>query len=178
MPDYDVSDTHAVKLIIHGGVVDPVYSQLLMRESGLSFEDVLALDRVQKKLKITDETIKHLRRANLIEGRKPNFHVSATVAKATSSRADYTRTRTLDDQHYKQLIIEYLIKFGKASRKDIDALLQNKLSDALNDDQKKTKIGHLLTSLRESNTIYNGASKTAPEWNLRQKMSKKQVRNE
>ena len=167
MPDYDLSEKNAVRMIIHGGVVDPAYSRLLMREEGLSFEDVLALDRVQKKLRISDETIKQLRRANLIEGRKPNFHVSATVAKATSSKADYIRTRSLDDQYYKKLIIEYLEKFGTASRKDIDDILQNKLSDALNDDQKKTKIGHLLTSLRESNMIYNAASKTAPEWKLK-----------
>ena len=166
MPDYDVSDTHAVKLIIHGGVVDPAYSQLLMRESGLSFEDVLALDRVQKKLKITDETIKHLRRANLIEGRKPNFHVSATVAKATSSRADYIRTRTLDDQHYKKLITDYLSKFGQASRKDIDEFLKGKLSDALDDDQKSRKIGNLLTNLRRAGTIHNSGSNKAPEWRL------------
>ena len=167
MPDYDLSEKNAVRMIIHGGVVDPAYSRLLMREEGLSFEDVLALDRVQKKLRISDETIKQLRRANLIEGRKPNFHVSATVAKATSSKADYIRTRSLDDQYYKKLIIEYLEKFGTASRKDIDDILQNKLSDALNDDQKKTKIGHLLTSLRESNMIYNAASKTAPDWKLK-----------
>ncbi len=166
MPDYDVSDTHVVKLIIHGAVVDPAYSQLLMREADLPFEDVLALDRVQKNLKISDKTIKQLRRVKLIEGRKPNLHVSARVASAISSKEDYIHTRSLDDLHYKKLITEYLAKFGKASRKDIDALLQNKLSDALNDEQKKTKIGHLLTQLRIANQIYNAGSKAAPKWKL------------
>lgn len=37
--------------------------------------------------------VQHLRQAGLIEGRKPNLHVSASVAKATASKADYIRTR-------------------------------------------------------------------------------------
>lgn len=166
MPDYDLSEENTVRITIHGGVVDPAYSRQLMREEGLSFENVLALDRVQKKLKITDETIKQLRRANLIEGRKPNFHVSATVARATSSRADYIRTRTLDDQHYKKLITDYLSKFNQASRRDIDDFLQDKLSDALDGDQKNRKIGNLLTNLRRSGIIYNAGSRAAPEWKI------------
>jgi ATP-dependent DNA helicase RecG len=166
MPDYDVSDTDAVRLTIHGSVVDPAYSKLLMREGGLPFEDVLALDRVQKRLEISDKAIKHLRRDKLIEGRKPNFHVSANVASATASKVDYIHTRSLDDLHYKKLITEYLTKFGKASRKDIDDILQDKLSDFLSIEQRKNKIGHLLTSLRVSNAIYNAGSKTAPEWRL------------
>lgn len=166
MPDYDVSNTQAVSLTIHGGVVDPAYSQLLMREGGLPFADVLALDRVQKKLEISDKTIRQLRRDKLIEGRKPNFHVSAKVANATASKADYIHARPLDDLHYKKLITEYLTKFGQASRKDIDEILQGKLSDFLSAEQQKTKIGHLLTNLRVSNTIYNAGSKTVPEWKL------------
>ena len=166
MPDYDLSEKNTVHMVIHGSVVDLAYSRLLMREEGLSFEDVLALDRVQKKLEIPDDAIKRLRRADLIEGRKPNFHVSATVAKATSSRADYIRTRTLDDQHYKKLITDYLSQFNQASRKDIDDFLQDKLSDALDDDQKNRKIGNLLTNLRRSGIIYNAGSRTLPEWKI------------
>jgi len=166
MPDYDVSDPHAVRLTIHGSVVDPAYSQLLMREGGLPFEDVLALDRVQKKLEISDKAVKHLRREKLIEGRKPNLHVSANVAKATSSRADYIRTRSLDDQHYKKLITDYLSKFGSATRKDIDDFLQDKLSDALDSGQKVKKIGNLLTNLRRADVIYNAGSRTAPKWKI------------
>ncbi len=166
MPDYDVSDAYAVRLTIHGSVVDPAYSQLLMREGGLPFEDVLALDRVQKKLEISDKAIKCLRRDKLIEGRKPNLHVSANVAKATASRADYIRTRSLDDQHYKKLITDYLSKFGSATRKDIDDFLQDKLSDALDSGQKVKKIGNLLTNLRRAEVIYNAGSRTAPKWKI------------
>ncbi|NOX09589.1 MAG: transcriptional regulator [Gammaproteobacteria bacterium] len=166
MPDYDVSDTNSVSLTLHGGVVDPAYSQLLMQEEKLTFESVLALDRVQKKLKISDDVIKQLRRDKLIEGRKPNLHVAARIASATSSKADYIRTRSLGDGYYKKLITEYLEKFSKASRKEIDDILYEKLSDVLSDKQKKTKVGHLLTQLRMADIIYNAGSKAAPEWRL------------
>ena len=112
----------------------------------LSLTDILALDRVQKKMLLPDETIKRLRRAKLIEGRKPNLHVSATVAKVTTSKADYILTRAQDDEFYVKLIIDYLDKFGKASREEINKLLWNKLSDALDDEQKTNKIANLLTN--------------------------------
>ncbi|MBK6744175.1 MAG: putative DNA binding domain-containing protein [Hydrogenophilales bacterium] len=167
MPDYDLSETQAVKMIIHGRVVDPAYSRLLIQKTDLPLEDILALDRVQKKLPLNDETVlRHLRKAGLIEGRKPNFHVSATVAEATDSKAEYIRTRGFDDGHYKKMILELLGKFGSASRQEIDRLLAGKLSDALNEEQKQNKISNLLTNLRRAKRIRNSGSRKAPVWVL------------
>ncbi len=166
MPDYDFSEAKAVRMTIYGRVVDPAYSRLLMQKTNLPLADVLSLDRVQKGLLLPDDKIKHLRRAGLIEGRKPNLHVSATVASATNKKADYIRTRAMDDNHYAKLIMDYLKKFGKASRKEIDNLLFNKLSDALDDSQKYRKISNLLTNMRRSGRIYNAGSRKVPEWML------------
>ena len=166
MPDYDFSEAKAVRMTIYGRVVDPAYSRLLMQKTNLPLADVLSLDRVQKGLLPPDDKIKHLRRAGLIEGRKPNLHVSATVASATNQKADYIRTRSMDDDHYAKLIMDYLKKFGKASRKEIDNLLFNKLSDALDDSQKYRKISNLLTNMRRSGRIYNAGSRKVPEWRL------------
>lgn len=166
LPDYDLSEANAVHMTIYGGVVDPAYSQMLMQKTDLPFTDVLALDRVQKKRPIPDEAIIHLRREKLIEGRKPNFHVSAIIADATDSRADYIRTRALDDEYYKKLITDYLAKFGSASRSDIDEFLKDKLSNALNDYQKARKIGNLLTSMRRSGVIKNEGSRGKPTWKI------------
>lgn len=166
LPDYDLSETNAVRMTIYGGVVDLAYSQMLMQKTDLSFVDVLALDRVQKKRQIPDDTINHLRRSKLIEGRKPNLHVSAVVANATDSRAEYIRTRALDDDYYKKLIANYLAKFGSATRADIDNFLKDKLSDALTDYQKARKIGNLLTNMRRARTIKNQGSRSNPAWRL------------
>jgi ATP-dependent DNA helicase RecG len=166
MPDYDLSDANVVLMTIHGGIVDPAYSRLLMQATNLSLEDILALDRIQKKLPLPDETIRHLRRAKLIEGRKPNLHVSAVVAKVTADKAEYIRTRAQDDAFYTKLLTDYLAKFGKASRQEIDKLLWDKLSDALDNEQKSNKVANLLTNLRRSGRIRNTGSRKAPQWEL------------
>ncbi len=127
MPDYDLSDSNAVKMTIYGSVVDPAYSRMLIQRIDLPLDEILALDRVQKRLPLTDMMIKLLRKDGLIEGRKPNFHVSASVAKATASKVDYIRTRAQDDDYYAKLVTDFIRKFGKASREEIDKLILDKL---------------------------------------------------
>ncbi|MAP76246.1 RNA-binding domain-containing protein [Spongiibacter tropicus] len=166
MPDFDLAEPSAVRLTIYGSVVDPAYSRLLIQKTDLPLADVLALDRVQKKLPIPDEAVGRLKRAGLIEGRKPRFHVSASVAKATGNMADYIRTRAQDDEFYAKLLTDYLRESGQASRAEIDKLLIEKLSDALTPEQKQRKIGNLLTKLRRRGRILNAGSRGKPEWKL------------
>lgn len=173
LPDYDLSEPSAVKLTIYGGIVDPAYSRLLIQKTDLSLADVLALDRVQKKLPIPDEAAARLRRSKLIEGRKPNFHVSAAVAEATANKADYIRTRAQDDAFYAKLLTDYLEKFNQANRAEINKLLMDKLSDALDDKQKYNKISSLLTRLRRQGVIVNTGSDTAPCWQLIEGITKR-----
>ena len=128
--------------------------------------DVLALDRVQKGLPIDAQVARKLRQRGLVEGRRPKLHISASVAKASATKADYIRTRAQDDAHYQKLVTDYLREFGAASRRDIDALLWDKLSDALSDEQRANKIGNLLTKWRRNGVIYNAGSRPSPEWKL------------
>ena len=172
LPDYDLSDNSSVKMTIYGSVVDPAYSRLLIQKTDLPWEDILLLDRVQKKLSLSDDAIKHLKRKGLIEGRKPHIHVSAKVAKATASKAEYIKMRAQDDEYYIKLVTDFIKKFGKANREDIDKLLSGKLSDALDDGQKVKKIGNLLTKMRRSEIIANKGSRTAPEWIIAERMQK------
>jgi ATP-dependent DNA helicase RecG len=166
MPDYDLSDPMAVKLTVHGSVVDPAYSRLLIQKTDLPLFEILALDRVQKKLPISAEMIKKLRRDGLIEGRKPNVHVSAAVAKATANKVDYIKTRAQDDDFYCKLITDYLHKFGEASRGEINDLLLNKLSEPLSPEQKRKKVSNLLSRLRSAGIISNKGSRSKPKWLL------------
>ncbi|ADH84747.1 putative transcriptional regulator [Desulfurivibrio alkaliphilus AHT 2] len=166
MPDYELGEPAAVKMTVYGSVVDPAYSRLLIQKTDLPLDEILALDRVQKRLPISDDMIRRLRRDGLIEGRKPNLHVSATVAKVTASKIDYIWTRAQDDDYYCKLITDYLKKFGRATRGEIDKLLLNKLSDALGQEQKKKKVGNLLTKLRRSKMIRNDGTRAKPKWVL------------
>lgn len=166
LPDYDLSEPTAVRMTIYGTVVDPAYSRILIQKTDLSLEEICALDRVQKKLPIDDEMVKHLRREKLIEGRKPNLFVSAVVAAATASKADYIRTRAQDDEFYTKMIHDYLVKFKTATRKEIDDLLQGKLSDALTSEQKLNKISNLITNMRRAGKIINAGSRKSPLWKI------------
>ncbi len=166
LPDYKLDEPDMVRLTIHGRVVDPAYSRLLMKETRLPLGDVLALDRIQKRLPVSEDALRHLRRHKLVEGRKPNVHVSAQVAAATASKADYIRMRAQDDEHYAHLICDFLRKFGKADRNDINQLLTDKLSDALSQEQKQDKISNLLTKLRRQGRIFNAGLRAKPEWKL------------
>jgi ATP-dependent DNA helicase RecG len=165
MPDYEVAGD-AVVMTLYGGVVDPAYTRVLMEHGGLKLADVLALDRVQKGLEVPDEAVRALKRKGLIEGRKPRYRVSSTVAAASGKKAAYIKTRAFDDQHYADMLVQYLREFGTASRKDVDDLLWDKLSDALDEAQKSNKIGNLLSGLRRKGVIFNAGSKPVPAWKL------------
>ncbi|WP_458526186.1 RNA-binding domain-containing protein [Onishia taeanensis] len=166
MPDYDVTDPARVRLTIYGSIVDPAYTRMLIKKTELSLQEILALDRVQKQLPLDKEMASRLRRAKLIEGRQPNLRVSAEIATATATKAQYIHTRGQDDAFYAKLVTDYLAKFGSASRQEIDTLLWDKLSDALDEPKKKVKVGNILTKLRRAGQIRNTGSRGAPEWRL------------
>src|SRR5690554_1995017 len=168
MPDYDVTDPSRVRLTIYGSIVDPAYTRMLIKQTELSLQEILALDRVQKQLPLDKEMASRLRRAKLIEGRQPNLRVSAEIATATATKAQYIHTRGQDDAFYAKLVTDYLAKFGSASRQEIDTLLWDKLSDALDEPKKKAKVGNILTKLRRAGQIRNAGSRGTPEWRLMQ----------
>lgn len=89
----------------------------------------------------------------MIEGRKPNYHISAKLADHSGDRAEYIRNRAFDDDHYKQMIIEYLVKFKTAKSSDINRLISDKLPAVLDEKQKNNKIKNLLQSLKINGLI-------------------------
>lgn len=150
LPDYEGSTPVETLFNIYGQQIDENYSRMLMERSDLPLEQVIWLDRVQKKLKIADDQVALLRRAQLIEGRKPNFFVSAHIADATDTRTDYTRNKGLDDHYYKTLVLQHIRRFKSVSLAEAKALLLDKLPNSLTPVQKQAKVKNLLTSLRMS----------------------------
>ncbi len=55
LPDFDFSDKNHVRLTIYGKLIDENYSRLLMEREDLSLPEVLALDQIQKKKKVSKE---------------------------------------------------------------------------------------------------------------------------
>ena len=164
LPDYDLTESKVVRMTLHGALVDPGYSRMLIQKTGLPLADILALDRVQKKLPLDAATARRLRSTHLIEGRRPNLYVSAAVAITEADKAGYIRTRAQDDTFYEKLVGDYLTKFGSATRKEIDKLLWDKLSDALSHKQRVIKISNLLARMREVGAIENQGGRKSPHW--------------
>ena len=153
LPDYDLNNPGEVKLTIYGRVVDEGYTKLLMQNSSLPFEDVLALDRVQKGRPISDAAIRRLRSKKLVEGRRPHLRVAASVAKATGTQANYLQARGQSDEYCRALITDYLRRQGLASRPQIDAVVFPALSTELTEKQKRNKVKNLLAQLSRDHEI-------------------------
>ena len=165
MPEYDLSEDR-VKVTVIGKVLDMDFARVLARNPSLFLEQIIMLDKVQKQKPPSDEEIKYLKGLGLIEGRKPNYVISAKITASLSNdelKAHYIKQRGLDDEHYKNLIVEYLKKFGESPRKNIEKFLRDKLPDILTESQKKNKVTNLLSALRIKGTIRNnGYSKWSP----------------
>jgi ATP-dependent DNA helicase RecG len=165
MPEYDFSGGK-VKVTITGKVLDIDYARVLSRNKDLTLDEIMMLDKVQKGKALTDSEIKYLRAHELIEGKKPNFFISAKVAQKTGQKAVYTKYRAFDKTYYLDLIEKAVREHGHVERTDVDELLWKKLPDWMDDKQKKIKINNLLAELRKKNKIRNDGSDAKPKWVL------------
>jgi ATP-dependent DNA helicase RecG len=92
--------------------------------------------------------------------------VSAKIAAATGDKAAYIKNRAFDKQHYKDMVVAYLEKFGEATRAELDELLLQKLSDALDGKQKRRFISNLLQEMKKAGRLMpDGVSRWA-RWRL------------
>jgi ATP-dependent DNA helicase RecG len=171
MPDYEL-DRKKVAVRLTGEVLDENYTRLLLSKTELALMDVVALDKVQKKRPLDDETVERLRAQKLIEGRRPNLFVSAKIAEAIGHKAAYIKNRAFDKQHYKDMVMAYLAKFGEASRADLDDLLLEKLSDAWPPHQKKGFIKNLLQEMKNDGLIVPAGATRWVRWRLSKPLSR------
>ncbi|WP_344973622.1 RNA-binding domain-containing protein [Compostibacter hankyongensis] len=168
MPDYDISGGK-VKATLTGKVLDIDFARVLARNPGLSFFEILMLDKVQKKKELSDHEISYLKDRQLIEGRKPNFHISFSIAEKTGRKAEYIRNRGLKDQHYKDLILEFIGQYGAATKAEIDKLILDLLPNVLSPKQQENKVRNLVYSMsKRDKTIVNEGTRRKPVWRMSQ----------
>jgi ATP-dependent DNA helicase RecG len=144
---------------VPGTVIDADYSLLLYENTDITLTEAYLLDRVQRKEVISDEALALLRKKKLVEGRKNSLFISNKVAKITKQKAIYSRNKGLDDDYYKNLILQAIRDNGSMSRRDITDLLWDKLPEILEDAQKSSKIANLLTALRKAEKIMKAPKK-------------------
>lgn len=171
MPDYDLTEENRVKVTIYGKIIDEKYSKLLLENTDLSLVEVMLLDRVQKNISITKEQSDLLRKYKLIEGRYPNIYVSKGISEIVDDKVAYTKKSGFDDQYYKDFVLKYINNFGSITKKDLDALLMDKLPDNLSNAQKERKIKYLVSDVlhRKEKILENIGTTRYPIWALRKK---------
>ncbi|MDR0724947.1 MAG: hypothetical protein LBF59_02925 [Prevotellaceae bacterium] len=155
MLDYDLSNGK-VKVTITGKVINEDFARILAKNPDIALDDVLVLDKVQKQKTLTETELKYLRKNRFVEGRKSNVYLSYSVIKPTNDEglmAEYVQNKSFNDEHFKKLIVEFIKKQGKTSRKGIDNLIIPMLSAVLSDEQKKNKVTNYLSALRMKGVI-------------------------
>lgn len=157
LPDFDFED-NKVKVTIIGKILDENFARILIKNSELKLEEIILLDKVQKKKEITESEFKHLKKCKYIEGRKPNIYLSHDIVVSVNNeelKREYLENRSFDDSHFREMILEYLRKWGKCKRDKIDNLIIPKLSTALSEEKKKNKVTNYLSALRMEGKIIN-----------------------
>jgi len=152
LPEYNL-ENNKVTVTIIGKVLDVRYAQKLALMPDLSLDEIILLDKIQKGKSLNDEEVKILRTNSLIEGRKPNLHISSEVAKKTGQQKEYIKQKGIDDDYCKKIITDYLGKFGEGKKSDFEEILLDKLPDILDIAQKKNKIKNNLQKLKNTGII-------------------------
>ncbi|MEO5955120.1 MAG: RNA-binding domain-containing protein [Nitrospiraceae bacterium] len=164
LPDYDLTELGHVTLTISGRVLDERYTRLIMERTDLNLEQVILLDRVQKKKPIGRDEYRQLKAAGLVEGRYPSLMVAGAVAKMTGETGRHIRERGFNKQYYLDLVLALLHEHGPVGRAAVDDVLLSKLPDRLTPKQKQRKVHNLLQELRRSGSIVNRGTRSHPEW--------------
>ena len=167
LPDYDLSEPNRVKVTLYGKIIDEKYSKILCEKTNLDIDKVMLLDRVQKGFTITKEQCNYLKKENLIEGRYPKIYISSDIAKITGKKEEYVYDSGLENEFYKEIIIKYIQKYGSATRKEILALLDDKLPKSLDNQNKINRVKYLLAILKKEGKIYNDAKNGQSFWKLK-----------
>lgn len=166
LPDYEIKNAK-VQVSIIGKVLDVKYASKVAQLSDLTLQEIVLLDKVAKGKNLNDSEVKELRRKNLIEGRKPNFHISVSVAKAAGEKEQYIKNRGFKDDHYKKMILDYLTQYHQASKENIDRLILDILPAVLDKQQRQNKVRNLLYAMKNKDeTIDNKGTNRKPKWIL------------
>lgn len=169
LPDFELGTSPpTVRVCVHGRELDSAFGRTLLSAMDLSLEEVIALDRVQKRRPLSAEMLKRLRAKSLVEGRGAALRLSAPVAKAAGQEVGYTLDRGLDQQHYKALVLQ-LLSMGPQPRSKINALLLGKLPGSIPAERQKTYVKNLLRDMagRDRSIEAFGGNTRAARWRLR-----------
>ena len=156
MPDYEIDEVKKKVVVrIYGNEINSRYTDLLKTNDNLSLWDCISLDAVQKGRTIHDNVAQDLLKRGLIEGGPSNYSISLSVAKDTRQLPSYTKTKGLDKEKLRQMILQYLKNAGKdgAKRDSIYEYLKDVLPQSKTEEQQLRYLGRLLSEMNEDRMI-------------------------
>lgn len=167
MPDYLIdAQARRVEVRITGRILDPRYTHALMQQTDLSLMDVFLLDRVQKGLLLQADELRALKKRKLVEGRKPNLHVSEQIATVLGEEAKYLRDKGFQKDFYTMWVLKRL-HMGPCKRADLEPILLEQLPAVLSADQKRNKVKNLLAGMsREKLVTADGKRGPGAVWRI------------
>ena len=114
----------------------------------LSIWDCISLDAVQKGRTIHDDIAQDLLKRGLIEGGAPHYSISLSI-KNTHQLPSYTKTKGLDKERLRQMILQYLSNAGDegAKRDRIYEYLKDVLPANKTEEQQLRMLGDLLKNM-------------------------------
>jgi ATP-dependent DNA helicase RecG len=135
MPTYDISDENHTEVTLYGELINENYSRILFKHPELSLDDVIALDKVQKKIPVNEVEIQRLRDLQFVIENDIELQIVA---------GNYP---DLPYQDYKQMILDLITKKGSATREDIVNLIMPTLSPNIPIEKRQRKISNITAKL-------------------------------
>ena len=156
MPDYEIDQIKKKVVVrIYGNEINKRYTDLLKTNDTLSLWDCISLDAVQKGRTIHEEVAHDLLKRGLIEGEAPHYSISLSIAKDTHQLSSYTKTKGLDKERLRQMVLQYLSNAGSegAKRDSIYEYLKDVLPANKTEEQQLRMLGDLLKSMSKESII-------------------------
>jgi ATP-dependent DNA helicase RecG len=136
LPTYNISgETHTI-VAVYGELLDENYINILNDNPELPLEDVIALDKVQKKQAVSENELNRLRTLKLVKGR-------ATLLQIAGNK----KFTSLSNSDLKQKVLVLLKEKNSASREDIEKLIMPLLPADLPVEKRQKKISNVLVEL-------------------------------
>lgn len=134
---------------IYGNEINKRYTDLLKTNDTLSLWDCISLDAVQKGRTIHEDIAQDLLKRGLIEGEVPHYSISLSIAKNTHQLSSYTKTKGLDKERLRQMVLQYLSNAGDegAKRDSIYEYLKDVLPANKTEEQQLRMLGDLLKNM-------------------------------
>ncbi|MDR3137396.1 MAG: putative DNA binding domain-containing protein [Tannerellaceae bacterium] len=155
MPTYDISDKDHTEVTIHGELINENYSRILFKHPELSLEEVIVLDKVQKKIPVSERETAHLLELKLVIDVASNLFITESYQNATFN-------------DYKKLILDFLKINGTATREDINNLIIPLFIEDDPIEKKQKKVSNILSKLAYADKKIENISKSVryPVWKL------------